>query len=265
VEIGNQVGHRDIEKIAGREGEHVRHEAGHRFRSGEHCDRTEDAPDSGEQIQGECASARIAGVQQDRDVTNFLRACRRAADLPTRGRSVAVPASGDSPAREVRARTYPISIDTASLEEVARRDDVRARAKEIRAELGDPETVLLGVDRLDYTKGILHRLKAYGELLRERRLGPPSAVLVQVASPSRERVEQYQVLRDNAYEVTHMESKVLGFFARHPGATQKDLAGATGQVNWEISSGKSVPAAARRCGGSSWQLQRTVEHIVHTP
>ena len=51
--------------------------------------------------------------------------------------------------------------------------------------------MLLGVDRLDYTKGILHRLKAYGELLPTGSLGR-EAVLVQVASPSRERVESYQ-------------------------------------------------------------------------
>jgi trehalose 6-phosphate synthase len=56
------------------------------------------------------------------------------------------------------------------------------------------------VDRLDYTKGILHRLNAYGELLNEGRLGK-RAVLVQVASPSRERVEAYRALRDEV-EVT---------------------------------------------------------------
>ena len=66
----------------------------------------------------------------------------------------------------------------------------------MRSELGDPEVVLLGVDRLDYTKGILHRLRAYGELLDEGELDPRYAVLVQVASPSRERVEEYQRLRD---------------------------------------------------------------------
>ena len=52
------------------------------------------------------------------------------------------------------------------------------------------------MDRLDYTKGILHRLRAYGELLDEGELDPRYAVLVQVASPSRERVEEYQRLRD---------------------------------------------------------------------
>jgi trehalose 6-phosphate synthase len=51
------------------------------------------------------------------------------------------------------------------------------------------------VDRLDYTKGILHRLNAYGELLDDGRLGS-QVVLVQVASPSRERVEAYRRLRD---------------------------------------------------------------------
>jgi trehalose-6-phosphate synthase len=90
---------------------------------------------------------------------------------------------------------FPISIDFAGLDELARRPDVQARARQIRRELGDPEVVLLGVDRLDYTKGLLHRLKAYKELLDSGRLGPPRAVLVQVASPSRERVAQYQLLR----------------------------------------------------------------------
>ena len=85
--------------------------------------------------------------------------------------------------------------------EIARRPDVQARAKEIREALGNPDIVLLGIDRLDYTKGILHRLNAYGEVLNEGRLGPPEAVLVQVASPSRERVEHYRRLRDEV-EVT---------------------------------------------------------------
>jgi trehalose 6-phosphate synthase len=158
--------------------------------------------------------ADLVAFQRQADATNFLRACRRAAGLPTRGAIVGVPERGRTPAgeenpstaatfssgagggRQVRAAAFPISIDSAGLEHLARREDIRARARQIRAELGDPDVVLLGVDRLDYTKGILHRLKAYGELLDSGRLGPPKAVLVQVASPSRERVEQYQVLRD---------------------------------------------------------------------
>ena len=140
--------------------------------------------------------ADLLGFQRPSDATNFLRACRRAAGLSTRGSRVRA-----EDGRIVQASPFPISIDSASFEEMARTDEVQARAKEIRAALGDPEVVLLGVDRLDYTKGILHRLKAYGEILADGRLAPPEAVLVQVASPSRERVQQYRVLRDEV-EVT---------------------------------------------------------------
>ncbi|MGH8868738.1 MAG: alpha,alpha-trehalose-phosphate synthase (UDP-forming) [Actinomycetes bacterium] len=135
--------------------------------------------------------ADLVGFQRQGDATNFLRACRRAAGRPTRG---AVVRAGDE--REVRAAAFPISIDFAALAELAQREDVRARARELRKELGDPDVVVLGVDRLDYTKGILHRLKAYGELLDAGEIDTPGTVSVQVASPSRERVEQYQLLRD---------------------------------------------------------------------
>jgi len=143
--------------------------------------------------------ADLMGFQRHSDTTNFLRACRRAAGLTTRGSLIRVP--GPAGVREVRAAAFPVSIDAASFGEMASRDDVRARAREIREAIGNPDVVLLGVDRLDYTKGIRHRLEAYSELLDEDRLQSPGAVLIQVASPSRERVEQYRLLRDEI-EVT---------------------------------------------------------------
>ncbi len=168
--------------------------------------------------------ADLLGFQRQSDATNFLRACRRSAGLATRGSLIRVPDAGFDDThrrhatgrsirrqrvaqdnflsgRDVRAAAFPISIDTRGFEKIAREPDVRARAQEIREALGKPDIVLLGVDRLDYTKGILHRLNAYGEVLDEGRLGPPGAVLVQVASPSRERVEEYRRLRDDV-EVT---------------------------------------------------------------
>ena len=48
------------------------------------------------------------------------------------------------------------------------------RAREIRRELGDPELVLLGVDRLDYTKGIDQRVRAVAELFAEGTLTSPA-------------------------------------------------------------------------------------------
>ncbi|HET8595185.1 MAG TPA: trehalose-6-phosphate synthase, partial [Intrasporangium sp.] len=70
------------------------------------------------------------------------------------------------------------------------------RAVEIREGLGNPKHILLGVDRLDYTKGIRHRIKAYGELLDQGRISVEDVAFIQVASPSRERVDAYVHLRD---------------------------------------------------------------------
>ena len=152
--------------------------------------------------------ADLLGFQRRADATNFLRACRRAVGLVTKGSTVRVEEPGG--ARVVQAAAFPISIDTEALTEIARRDDVGKRASQIREALGGPSLVLLGVDRLDYTKGILHRLRAYGELLSEERLGP-RPVLIQVASPSRERVEAYQTLRD---EVEVMVSRINGQYGQ---------------------------------------------------
>src|ERR1700733_7628714 len=167
--------------------------------------------------------ADLLGFQRQSDATNFLRACRRAAGMTTKGSQVRVPLDLAPPAvgtpeapeiprapevphasrapkiaqtREVRAAAFPVSIDSRAYSELASRDDVRARSVEIRKALGDPEVILLGVDRLDYTKGIPDRLNAYSELLDDGRLRSPGSVLVQVASPSRERVEHYRMLRD---------------------------------------------------------------------
>ena len=59
---------------------------------------------------------------------------------------------------------------------------------------------MLGVDRLDYTKGINVRLRALEELFEEGRLEPSDVTLLQLATPSRERVEQYQIMRSRIEE-----------------------------------------------------------------
>jgi len=139
--------------------------------------------------------ADLVGFQRRSDASNFLRACRRAGDVTTKGGTVAV-GSDAAGSRVVRAGAFPISIDSRGFEELAASPDVRARAEQIRKELGDPGTLLLGGDRLDYTKGIRHRLTAFAELLADGQLEAESTVLVQVASPSRERVQAYSDLRD---------------------------------------------------------------------
>lgn len=110
--------------------------------------------------------------------------------------------------RTVRVGAFPISIDSGALDQTARDRKIRRRAREIREELGNPRKVMLGVDRLDYTKGIDVRLKALSELLAEGRVKRDDTVLIQLATPSRERVESYQLLRhDIEREVGHINGE----------------------------------------------------------
>jgi len=144
------------------------------------------------------------GFQRTADAENFLRFCRAMLGMTTRGDTVTFSRTEGSAAgaegtreteRTVRASAIPISVDYQGLEALARTPEVIARAAEIRESLGSPQTLLLGVDRLDYTKGIGHRLKAYEELLRDKAIDASTTTLVQVASPSRERVDTYRLLR----------------------------------------------------------------------
>ena len=140
--------------------------------------------------------ADLIGFQRASDAANFVRSVRRFTDLTTRGEVITVTEPGGE-RRHVRAAAFPISIDAGRFDQLARTPAVTARAREIRVELGSPDVLLLGVDRLDYTKGILHRIKAFGELLQDGRLTVPDVTLVQVASPSRENVGAYQQLRED--------------------------------------------------------------------
>jgi len=139
--------------------------------------------------------ADLIGFQRPMAAQNFLRLTRHFFGMRPHGRQVEVP-SDDGGSRTVRADAFPISIEVKELEDLARSEATAARSAEIRAELGQPEKILLGVDRLDYTKGIGIRLRAFRELLEDGALSVPETVLVQVATPSRERVEHYQLLRE---------------------------------------------------------------------
>jgi trehalose 6-phosphate synthase len=94
--------------------------------------------------------------------------------------------------RQIKVAAFPISVDTRQLTRIASDPNVQARAKQIRSDLGDPEFVMLGVDRLDYTKGIDLRIRALDELYQDGSLDPSRHVMVQIASPSRDDGPHYQ-------------------------------------------------------------------------
>ncbi|MFJ6538691.1 trehalose-6-phosphate synthase [Paenarthrobacter sp. NPDC091711] len=140
--------------------------------------------------------ADLLGFQRPSDAGNFMRSARRFLGASVKQQQVHVKGANGQVTHIARAQAFPISIDVAQIRELADRPDIIERAQQIRKDLGNPKTILLGVDRLDYTKGIRHRLKAFEELLADGHIKVEDATLIQVASPSRERVEQYRLLRE---------------------------------------------------------------------
>jgi trehalose 6-phosphate synthase len=151
--------------------------------------------------------ADLIGFQQPAAATNFVTLARRLHELPTKGNTVAYDG------RTVTAKAFPISIDVTAFDELASSPEVLARAAEIREELGQPDKMVLGVDRLDYTKGIGVRLEAFQELLEDGVLASPETVLVQVATPSRERVEHYVHMREQIEQQVGHINGVFGSIA----------------------------------------------------
>jgi trehalose 6-phosphate synthase len=150
--------------------------------------------------------ADLVGFQLPGAAQNFVRLVRQRVGHKTHRDLVYLPDG-----RTVRAHAFPISIDAAGFEELARSESVGLRATEIREALGNPRKIFLGIDRLDYTKGIYARLRAFSELIVDGHLDVEDAVFIQVAVPSREQVEQYRILRD---EIDRLVGRINGDLGR---------------------------------------------------
>ncbi len=150
--------------------------------------------------------ADLVGFQLPGAAQNFVRLVRQRVGHKTHRDLVYLPDG-----RTVKAAAFPISIDAAGFEELAESEGVTSRAADIREALGNPRKIFLGIDRLDYTKGIYARLRAFSELLRDGHFDVEDAVFVQVAVPSREQVEQYRILRD---EIDRLVGRINGDLGR---------------------------------------------------
>jgi trehalose 6-phosphate synthase len=145
------------------------------------------------EIAAGLAGADLVGFQRSINATNFEVVC------------------DELLGRRARVGSYPISIDVSELEAVAAGRATRQRSNRYRTRLGEPEVVLLGVDRLDYTKGISQRLRAYQSLLDDGTLDTERCVMVQVATPTREGVEHYQ---NERREIEQLVSEINGVHGR---------------------------------------------------
>lgn len=155
--------------------------------------------------------ADLLGFQRPSDVENFVRTCSRL--VGTTGDDEMITWSqrlddgATSPSRAVRVTAAPISTDALEFQSLARTPEIVERAREIRHSVGDPQTLLVSVDRLDYTKGIRHRLRAVSELFADGDLVAGRDTFVQVATPSRDRVAAYRELR---WEIESMVGSING-------------------------------------------------------
>src|SRR6202048_5478152 len=98
--------------------------------------------------------------------------------------------------RVVRVQIFPIGIDVATVSAQAEAADGSRHMRRLRQSVGD-RVLMIGVDRLDYSKGLEARLQAYSHLLETSRETRGRTVLIQIAPPSRSEVPEYRDIRKN--------------------------------------------------------------------
>jgi trehalose 6-phosphate synthase/phosphatase len=153
----------------------------------------------------------LIGFQTLRDQRNFtqcVRALLREVRLTNRGGLAHL-----SDGRSVRIGAFPIGIDAGAFQRQASSPTVAAAVDALRAELPNRE-LILGVDRLDYTKGIPLRLEAFRTALRQHRELQKRVTLIQVVVPSRDDIPHY---RDLKTRIEQLVGEINGEFTRPGG------------------------------------------------
>ncbi|WP_395701522.1 trehalose-6-phosphate synthase [Aquabacterium sp.] len=114
--------------------------------------------------------------------------------------------------KETYVESYPISIEWPGEAEVATWapvDECRRRVIE-RLKLPADACIALGIDRFDYTKGILERLNAVERLLEKWPEWVGRFVFVQVAAPTRSALDEYRSFQDRVQRVTERINRRFG-------------------------------------------------------
>ncbi|MED5619424.1 alpha,alpha-trehalose-phosphate synthase (UDP-forming) [Ideonella sp. BN130291] len=96
--------------------------------------------------------------------------------------------------RVLRAQAFPIGIDVQEFRALAAADEAVETWRNTSEQYAKRQ-LLVGVDRLDYSKGLPQRLQAFNEMLHRYPVHRNSATLIQIASPSRSSVEAYAQIR----------------------------------------------------------------------
>ncbi|CAG8458650.1 2852_t:CDS:2 [Acaulospora morrowiae] len=125
---------------------------------------------------------------------HFLSSCTRILGLST------MPNSIEYEGRHVHVGTFPVGIDPEKFTEGLNQPNIKERIKGLEEKFKGMK-LIVGVDRLDYIKGVPHKINAFEVFLSEHPEWVGKVVLVQVAVPSRQDVEEYQNVRTNVNEL----------------------------------------------------------------
>ncbi|KAJ3242197.1 Trehalose-6-P synthase/phosphatase complex synthase subunit [Chytriomyces hyalinus] len=125
---------------------------------------------------------------------HFLSSCARILGVHT------MPNIVEFEGRQVHVGTFPIGIDPDKFTTAIGQTNVAARIQALKTRF-EGLRVLVGVDRLDYIKGVPQKLRAFELFLQQHPEWNEKVVLVQIAVPSRQDVEEYQQLRDVVNEL----------------------------------------------------------------
>ncbi len=151
----------------------------------------------------------VLGFQAPRDLENFTDCMRRLLPGLRRQREKgAVVIEHDG--RTCRVAAFPIGIDFDAFAEAAASPPVAERVQELRRDMQDQQ-IILGLDRLDYTKGIPYRLKAFQLALRRYPELHRAVTMMQVVIPSRVGVPEYQELKA---QIEQLVSEINGEFTQ---------------------------------------------------
>ena len=111
--------------------------------------------------------------------------------------------------RTTRVAAFPIGLDVEAFEAAAQGEVARAEFERMR-ESQNGRAMIVGVDRLDYSKGLEERFLAYEQVLLDHEALRERVFLLQIATPSREAVDAYQEIRARLDAVT---GRINGAFA----------------------------------------------------
>lgn len=95
---------------------------------------------------------------------------------------------------KTKVKHFPIGISYKHYSKMAQSEDIIRKAIKLK-KMHKDKKLILGIDRLDYTKGILDRIKAYDYFLEQNPKFRKKVVLVQIATPSRDNIEEYCAMK----------------------------------------------------------------------